>query len=162
MPASSGSTQQHWEDVYAQTDVEETGWFEASPGVSLSLVDRCDLEPADPIVDIGAGASSLAASLLERGQRDISVLDISQNALDELQSRLGSERAAQIQFIRADVTEPGLRARVGPVQLWHDRAMLHFLTTDADCSSYARVLEATVAPGGYAILATYALDGAPT
>lgn len=162
MPAPPGSSREHWDGVYASVPIEETGWFEASPTVSLSLIERCDLDPADPVVDVGAGASSLAAAFLERGQRDVSVLDISANALDQLRSRLGPDRAEQVRFINADVTEPGLRAKLGPVQLWHDRAMLHFLTSDADCASYARAVESTVMPGGYAILATYALNGAPT
>lgn len=154
--------QHHWDEVYAGSEIEETGWYEAEPTVSLSLIDHCELAPEEAILDVGAGASSLVGELQDRGFRDLTVLDISANALDRLRTALGEERAARIRFVRADVTDPAALEIVPPLQLWHDRAMLHFLTEERDCERYAEAVRAAVAPEGYVILATYALHGAPT
>jgi len=162
MSASDRSDQAHWDEVYAKTTVEQTGWFEESPTVSLSLIDHCKLGPDDTVLDVGAGASSLAATLIERGVGGVSVLDISERALDALRDRLGPAKAERVQFVHADVTDPTALEAVPPLQLWHDRAMLHFLIEDDQCARYAEAVNAAVAPGGYALLATYALHGAPT
>ena len=94
--------------------------------------------------------------------RDVSVLDISPVALARLRERLGPDRSARIRFIVADVTDPAALEDVPALQLWHDRAMLHFLIEDDQVEQYARAVDAAVVPGGYALLATYALHGAPT
>lgn len=162
MPALDRSAREHWEGVYTRTAVDQTGWWEASPSVSLAMIERIGLEPDDAILDAGAGASTLVDHLLDQGQRDVTVLDISQAALDALRARLGPERAEQVQSLCGDVTDPATLEGIGPVRLWHDRAMLHFLIEDDHCEHYASALNAAVAGGGYALLATYALHGAPT
>ncbi len=159
---SGGSTREHWEAVYERTAVDQTGWWEESPSVSLALVDGLGLDPDDAILGVGAGASTLVDHLLERGQRDVTVLDISQTALDELRGRLREELAEAVRFVCGDVTRAETFEGIEPIQLWHDRAMLHFLIEDDQCERYAAAVDAAVAPGGYALLATYALHGAAT
>ena len=153
--------QRHWDQAHADTATDQTGWFEQDPTSSLTLIARCDLAPTDPILDVGARTSFLVDRLLHRGFQNVTVLDISPTALDEVRDRLGSDRA-EVGFVHADVTDPALPDRLPPARLWHDRAALHFLTEDEDCAQYASTLRSTVAPGGYAILATYSLEGAPT
>ncbi|MDA0352947.1 MAG: class I SAM-dependent methyltransferase [Chloroflexi bacterium] len=155
-------TQRHWDEAYSGTAIERTGWYEETPTISLALIDECRLSPQDSIVDIGAGASTLVDRLLDRGFENLAVLDISGQALDHLRQRLSAEDAGRVRFIRTDVTAPDVGSELGPVMLWHDRATLHFLAEGADCDRYARTLQGCVAPGGYAVLATYALHGAPT
>jgi SAM-dependent methyltransferase len=162
MPDANGSTQEHWEAVYERTAVDQTGWWEASPTVSLAMIERLGLGPDDAILDVGAGASTLVDHLLDRGHRNVAVLDISERALEELRTRLGPQRAESVRFVCGDVTDPATLAGIEPVRLWHDRAMLHFLIEDDQCEQYAAALNTAVAPGGYALLATYALHGAPT
>ena len=154
--------QPHWDDAYARSPVEQTGWYEETPAISLALIDQCRLDPADPIVDVGAGASTLVDRLLDRGFEHLTVLDISRRALDQLRERLSAADAERVRFIHTDVTAGDLGSELGTVRLWHDRATLHFLTDAGDCGRYAETLQGCVAPGGYAILATYALHGAPT
>jgi SAM-dependent methyltransferase len=162
MTSPDSSAREHWDGVYGQTAVDETGWWEASPSVSLAMIERVGLQPDDPILDAGAGASTLVDHLLDRGQRDVTVLDISERALEELRTRIGPERAESVRFVCGDVTDPATQEGIEPVRLWHDRAMLHFLIEDDQCAQYAAALTAAVALGGYALLATYALHGAPT
>lgn len=162
MPAERRSDQRHWDEVYANTAMDQTGWFEDSPTVSLSLIDHGELGADDAALDVGAGTSSLAPALIERGVGDVTVLDISERALEALRSGLEPAVAERIRFVRADITDPVALESAPPLQLWHDRAMLHFLIEDDQCDRYAAAVNAAVAPGGYALLATYALHGAST
>jgi cyclopropane fatty-acyl-phospholipid synthase-like methyltransferase len=162
MPSAEPEAQRHWDEVYSGAEIEQTGWYEEEPTLSLALIDGCHLEPDAPILDVGAGASSLVDRLLDRCFRDMTVLDISAHALDSMRARLGPDQSAAIRFIRADVTDPELPEQLGTVELWHDRATLHFLIEDDQCNRYAAALHAAVVPGGYALLATYALHGAST
>ena len=153
--------QRHWDEVHASTESDETGWYEEEPTLSLELIERCELAPTDAILDVGAGTSFLVDRLLERGFRNLTVLDISPTVLDEVRDRLRVDHV-MVGFIHADLTDAELSDRLPLVQLWQDRAALHFLTSDDDCAQYGRTLRATIAAGGYALLAAYALEGAPT
>ena len=106
------------------------------------------------MIDVGGGASLLAERLLERGY-SVTVLDISKTAIDRARSRIG-DRASQIQWIVADVTE---NPQLGSFEVWHDRAVFHFLTASADRAAYTALLARTVPVGGHLIIATFALDG---
>jgi EEF1A lysine methyltransferase 2 len=153
------TTVSHWDKVHGSTPVERTGWFEAEPDLSLRLVSRCGLGPDDPIVDVGSGASSFVDHLLDAGYRQLIAADISPVALDLLRDRLG-ERAGSVRFIVDDLALPTDLLDLRDVALWHDRAALHFLTEAADRERYAETVRAVVRPGGFVILAAFALDGA--
>lgn len=154
--ATVASLREHWENVYSTRDDDALSWHRAHLENSLSYIDACDLDSDAHIVDIGAGASTLVDDLLERGFQNLSVIDIAQSALDRSKNRLG-ERAETVDWIASDVTEPVLEPDT--VDLWHDRAVFHFLTDDLDRSAYRdRILDA-VKPEGCVVIATFAPDG---
>jgi ubiquinone/menaquinone biosynthesis C-methylase UbiE len=146
---------QHWEGVYAQKQPSEVSWFQPRPECSLRLIAAAGVDKAQPIIDMGGGASRLVDNLLAEGYGDISVLDISAAALRHTRERLG-ERAARVTWIEADAT---VFTPSKNYALWHDRAVFHFLTDPADRQAYRQRLERGLRPGGHLIIATFALDG---
>jgi SAM-dependent methyltransferase len=153
------SRQAHWEGVYSKKGENEVSWFQENPAPSLELIAQVGARPASAVVDIGGGASRLVDNLVERGFQDVTVLDLAGAALEaakaRLKARLGS-RVAQVHWIVADVTvwEPSKA-----YDIWHDRAAFHFLTEERDRAAYVARLERSLKVGGYAIIATFALDG---
>jgi SAM-dependent methyltransferase len=149
------SRQAHWEGVYTQKGESEVSWFQENPTPSLELIEQVGATAASAIIDIGGGASRLADNLIDRGFRDVTVLDLSDAALQAAKTRLGG-RASQVHWMVADATiwEP-----VKVYDVWHDRAAFHFLTEDRDRAAYAVRLERTLKVGGHAIIGTFALDG---
>ena len=144
----------HWNDRYSGGGIDRLSWFEASPVLSLSLI-RAAVGPEAGVIDVGGGASRLPDALLEAGFDDVTVLDLSQEALEQSQARLGA-RGAQVAWQVADIT------RWQPTRLyhlWHDRAVFHFLTTREDREAYADRLTRALTPGGTLILMTFAEDG---
>ena len=145
----------HWETVYTTKRENEVSWFQENPAPSLELIDLARPTPGSAIVDIGGGASRLVDSLLARGFNSVTVLDISEAALDAAKARL-AERASQAHWIVADVT------KWYPTQafdVWHDRAAFHFLIDPADRSAYVTRMKQAIKPGGHAIIGTFAIDG---
>ncbi|MBS0198284.1 MAG: class I SAM-dependent methyltransferase [Planctomycetes bacterium] len=151
-----GSRTQHWNRVYETKSDEQLSWLQASPDTSLALFDAITPPPRSAI-DIGGGQSLFAAKLLSRGVEHVAVLDISAAAIERAKARLG-EPAPRVHWIVADVTAPWHST---PVDLWHDRAVFHFLTNPADRAAYAARAACTVKPGGSMIIATFAPDGPP-
>jgi SAM-dependent methyltransferase len=149
------SRQAHWEGVYTKKGENEVSWFQENPAPSLELIAQVGATPASAIIDIGGGASRLVDNLTDRDFENVTVLDLSEAALEAAKGRLGG-RAAQVHWIAADATvwEP---AKVYDV--WHDRAAFHFLTDDCDRAAYVVRLERALKVGGHAIIATFALDG---
>ena len=152
--------QQHWDRTYAEKSLEELGWYEPDPEPSLALIDRCGLSEDARIIDVGAGATLLVDQLLDRGYQSLGVLDISAQALKVLREQLDPERAARVRWINADITDPAVADEIGPIDLWHDRALLHFLLGDGERARYVDALRSTVVPGGYAVIAAFAVGGA--
>ncbi len=145
----------HWETVYTTKGENEVSWFQEDPAPSLELIGLARPTPETAIVDIGGGASRLVDLLITRGFKQVTVLDISQAALDAAKARLG-ERASQAEWVVADVTK-WQPART--FEIWHDRAAFHFLTDPADRSAYVARLRQAVRPGGHVIIGTFAIDG---
>jgi len=149
----------HWDAAYQRVPMQQLGWYEASPEVSLELLERGHVRADELILDVGSGASTFVAELVARGYQRIAAVDISQVALDELQEMLG-EHASQVRFVHGDVTRLETFEGLQGADVWHDRAALHFLTDPTDQEAYARALRATVRPGGVVILAAFAIGGA--
>ncbi|MGC9370546.1 MAG: class I SAM-dependent methyltransferase [Paracoccaceae bacterium] len=149
--------QAHWDAAYEGRGEEALSWFQARPEPSLSLITE-HAAPAGAVLDVGGGASLLPDALLEAGYVDLTVLDLSQVALSAAQARLGA-RADKVHWICDDVTDwvPGRG-----YDLWHDRAVFHFLTAPAERTAYVNTLVAALRPGGVAIIATFAPDGPET
>ena len=147
--------QAHWQRVYAEKEPTDVSWYQRVPTKSLQLIRAADTARSGPVLDVGSGASTLVDQLLAEGYTDISVLDVSGKALERSRERLG-ERAAAVQWIESDVTafEPSRRYEV-----WHDRAVFHFLTDPGERSKYIDVLERALRPGGHLLLATFGPDG---
>ena len=146
---------EHWRTVYATKGSQAVSWFQAVPEPTLAAFDRLRVSPGMAVIDVGAGASCLADALLDRGFTDITLLDIADSALEASRSRLGP-RAGQIQWQVADVRDWRPTRRF---DVWHDRAVFHFLTESAGRDQYRRALAEATHPGSIVILATFALDG---
>jgi SAM-dependent methyltransferase len=150
------SRRAHWETVYASKSEREVSWFQESAAPSLELIAEAGVTPLSAIIDVGGGASRLVDALLEKGFRDVTVLDISEAALAAAKARL-SERGLSVQWVISDVTE--WRPEAAAFDLWHDRAAFHFLTDPGDRTAYVARMIRALKPGGHAIIATFALDG---
>lgn len=146
-------TQAHWDKAYTEKSETQLSWFQDVPARSLAMIAAASSHGA--LIDVGGGASRLVDALLEAGRTDITVLDISQAALDHARARLGP-RAAQVHWICADITQ-WRPERVWDV--WHDRAVFHFLTQPEAQDAYIAALTAATRPGAAVILSTFAPDG---
>ncbi len=145
----------HWQGVYKRKHEDEVSWYQARPETSLRLIANTGLGHDAAIIDAGAGASRLVDYLLDAGYADITVLDIAETALGKARERLG-ERAGQVDWIVADLLAWRPRRHY---DIWHDRAVFHFLTDAADRRRYVEVLKSAIAPGAHVIIATFAPDG---
>ena len=146
-------SQAHWDSVYAADNLDELGWYEPRAS-TLGLVTAYST-PADPLIDVGGGASPLTLELARLGYRDLTVLDISERALRASRNAM-CEHVEVVSWIRADVTRfrPERRWR-----LWHDRAVFHFLIEQDDREAYRSVAASALEPGGILIVATFAPEG---
>jgi len=151
----SEARRDHWQDVYRTKAVDSVSWFQPHPEPSLDALDRLGAGLGHAFIDIGGGASTLAATLAEGGCDDVAVLDISEAALAHARQQAG-DAGSRIEWIAADITDWRPQR---PRGVWHDRAVFHFLTDAADRASYRSALHAGLAPGGLAIIATFAPDG---
>lgn len=149
------SYKQHWENVFTTKAEEEVSWFQPYPKTSMEFVELFNLPLDANIIDIGGGDSHFVDALLDKGYRNIYVLDISANAIKRAKQRLG-ERANKVHWIVSDVTE-----FEPPVQFdfWHDRAAFHFLTTEDTIYKYVSIAEDAIKKDGYLILGTFSENG---
>ena len=145
----------HWENVYTSKSSTEVSWYQPKPDLSLRLIHDTGLDKDSPLIDIGGGASTLVDTLYDEGYTAITVLDVSASALAHARDRLG-EKADGIRWIETDIMvfEPHRR-----YQLWHDRAVFHFLTEQKDRALYVETMKRTLLPGGDVIIMTFAVDG---
>jgi len=149
------NAQQHWNQVYERKSPEEVSWFQREPRVSLDLIVRGG-STSDVIIDVGGGASTLVDHLLVGGYIAVTVLDISTVALDAARNRLRDSRR-RVQWVAADVLTHSFTPH--SVDVWHDRAVFHFLTSAADRGTYVDQVARAVRPGGKVVVATFAEDG---
>jgi len=148
-------TRSHWEQVWADTAHDETSWYTPEPEVSLELIDAIDPPRDARVLDVGGGASTLVDHLLDHGLSNVSVLDVAESALEKARKRLG-ERSARVNWIVGHVLEAPIESGV---DIWHDRAVFHFLTEPEDRQAYADQLERCLSPDGHAIVATFSPEG---
>lgn len=146
----------HWEHVYQTRRPDEVSWFQPEATLSLELIQRVAPSHDSYIVDVGAGASTLVDGLIAAGYSNLMLLDVSHAALEETRRRLG-DAAHRVLWREADVLSARFESSVFDV--WHDRAVFHFLTDPADRLRYVRQVRRAVRPGGHAIVATFAEDG---
>ena len=144
----------HWDAAYTQGDSTRS-WFEEQPVMSLRMLDAAGVSAADALIDVGGGASLLTGVLLDRGFRDLTVLDVSVVGVEHARDRLGP-RADQIHWVTADVLSWHPQRHY---QAWHDRAVFHFLTTDEHRQQYLRALDTVTGPDAIAVFGCFAPDG---
>ncbi|MBT8399121.1 MAG: class I SAM-dependent methyltransferase [Rhodothermia bacterium] len=149
------STSSHWKRAYLDNPETRVSWYQRSPDKSLEMIRSLDLSKHARIIDVGAGASRLVDHLLADGYQSITLLDIADEPLALVRDRLG-EAAAKVQFVVSDIAD---FAPAGPIDLWHDRAVFHFLITDDERGQYLRTLRDSVAPGGHVLIATFGPEG---
>ncbi len=156
---AAASLAEHWDSVY-RTRGLDVSWYEAVPTTSLSILGESGVTSADSVLDVGGGRSGLVEALLDRGHRDLTVLDVSAQALhsvaDRVAARFGPASSAAVTWLVGDVRswQPGRQYRV-----WHDRAALHFLVEEPDVAAYAAAAGDAVMAGGLLVVATFAPDG---
>jgi SAM-dependent methyltransferase len=145
----------HWEKTYAEKEPDRVSWFQDRPARSLDLIQAAQLEPTAGIIDVGGGASSLAAELLGVGYSDVTVADISGRALDRARDALGPD-SLRVCWLQADARTYDF-ART--FDLWHDRAVFHFMVTPADREAYLAALRRALAPSGHLVISTFGPAG---
>jgi trans-aconitate methyltransferase len=152
---SSGTEERtaHWETVYRGNGTDALSWYQAEPVMSLQMLDLLGVTPGSGVIDIGGGSSLFVDRLLARGFGDLAVLDISDAALQAARLRVGDD--ARVAWIVGDILswEPTRR-----YDLWHDRAVFHFLSGQ-EVEEYREVMRRGLAPGGSVVMATFAPDG---
>ena len=155
MPIEEFDPKRHWENVYQSKKPGEVSWYQEDPAVSRDLIALTGVNREQKIIDVGGGASVLADALLEKEFCDITVLDISAQAIGHAQERMKG-RAQNIVWIEADITtfEPTRQ-----YDLWHDRAVFHFLTNPLDRKKYIEVMKKAVKPNGHIIIAAFSPEG---
>jgi len=153
--AAAADVAPRWDALHADRSDDELSWFQPDPRASLELVASTGVSPAAAMIDVGGGSSRVVDGLLDRHHRDLTVLDVSAEALARARDRLGAT-ASHVSWIVSDVRtwRPDRR-----YELWHDRAVFHFLVDPPDRAAYLAVLEAALAPGGWVVMATFAEDG---
>jgi len=150
---------QHWEEVYSNKESTEVSWYQQHPERSLELIKATGIDASASIIDIGGGASTLIDCLLAAGYQNLSVLDIAHGAIEQAKARLArsmAEWANKVEWIEQDITK---FVAEQPFDIWHDRAVFHFLTDADDRLSYVDTMSNALKPGAHAIIATFSLDG---
>lgn len=149
-------TQAHWERVYGTKAPTEVSWFRPHLETSLALIEQLTADRSASIIDVGGGESTLVDDLIGRGYGNVTVLDISRTAIEHSKKRLGSAWQ-QVNWLVADITQAELPAHAYDV--WHDRAVFHFLTERAQRLAYVRQVASAVKPGGHVIIGTFGPEG---
>ncbi len=157
-PAVASDQGAHWDEVYRENGSEDLSWFQEHPALSLELISAAAPDLDARIIDVGGGDSLLVDHLLEQGYRELTVLDISPSAIERAQSRLGT-RADPVRWIVGDVLAMGA---LGSFDVWHDRALFHFLIDRHRRQQYVAAATNAVVPQGAVIIATFARDGPTT
>lgn len=146
----------HWEKIYGAKAPESVSWYRPHLETSLALIERTAADRHAAIIDVGGGESTLVDDLLARGFQNITVLDVSQTAIDVTRKRLGAP-AERVHWLAADIT----RAELQPYSydVWHDRAVFHFLISLEDRAAYVRQVARSVKRGGHVIVSTFGPEG---
>ena len=147
--------QEHWENVWSRKKSNEVSWYQKYPETSIDLILSTNPSKNAKIIDVGGGDSNLVDKLLDMGFKDITLLDISTKALERAKEKLG-DRSNLVKFIECDIRDFDTNERY---DIWHDRALVHFLTSEDDLKNYVELVKKHVNEYGYLILATFSING---
>jgi SAM-dependent methyltransferase len=150
------NAQEHWDRIYRTKAPDQVSWYSPHLSASLELIERASGSRAAQIIDIGGGESTLVDDLIAQGYQDITVLDISQTAIDANKKRLG-RKAERVHWLAADVTK--IKLEPACLDVWHDRAVFHFLTGSKKRAAYVRQVGQALRPGGHVIIGTFGPEG---
>ncbi|WP_053976813.1 class I SAM-dependent methyltransferase [Mangrovimonas xylaniphaga] len=150
----------HWDNVYDTKADPELGWYEPHPETTLQLIDKCHLQPDASILAVGAGTSNLIDALVSSGYQNIIANDLSDVALSKLKARIKHEFNHDLNCITDDLTQPKALLEQDQIDLWVDRAVLHFFLKEEEQATYFELIKKVVAKDGYVLIAVFALDGA--
>lgn len=145
----------HWENVYQTKDTTKVNWYQPVPETSLRLIEKLNLTATAKIIEVGSGNSNLPEYLMENGYSEITLVDISEESLKTAKKRLG-DKSKQVKFLAADV------ANFAPPEkydLWHDRAVFHFLTNEKDVLNYVKTASENILQGGFLIISSFSNNG---
>ncbi|NQV72177.1 class I SAM-dependent methyltransferase [bacterium] len=149
------STPEHWNAIYGKYERHELGWYTPRLATSLEWIEKHSPHPLPSIIDIGGGSSTLLDDLIDKGYQDITLVDISETALEETKRRLGN-RAGAVRTICSDIRSADLV--LPPVQVWHDRAAFHFLRNSTEIAAYKALLLNTLEEKGVFILGVFSVN----
>jgi SAM-dependent methyltransferase len=149
----------HWNNAYTKTEINKLGWYEENLEPSLRLIDKCNLNSDASILNVGAGATTLVDELLRQGYTNVIANDLSETALEKLKERLG-EKSQSVKCIVDDLTKPTALINLDKIDLWHDRAVVHFFNDENEQNTYFNLVKTLVKDNGFVIIATFNLDGA--
>lgn len=155
---SENNLKTHWDKAYKK-ETEKLGWYEESPEPSLQLISKCGLSKDSKILNVGVGASTLIDELLLLGYKNLIANDISSNAIEKLKIRLG-DKSNKVMWIVDDLTNPKELNHIDQIDLWHDRAVLHFFNDPYEQECYFNLVNRLVKKNGYVIIAAFNLNGA--
>ena len=145
----------HWQSVYQKKSPLDVSWYQKEPTLSMELIRCTQVNSDEAIIDVGGGASVLVDYLCRGGFTNLAVLDISENALASARKRLG-DSGKSIEWFEADITQFDAPHQFS---IWHDRAVFHFLTDQADRKDYIKAMKHALKPGGHLIIAAFAIGG---
>jgi len=145
----------HWENIYTTKELKDVSWYQPTPTTSLEFLNQFNIDTNASIIDIGGGDSFLVDHLLEMGYTDVTVLDISEAALDRAKKRLGN-KAWLVKWIVADATT---FVPTKQYDFWHDRAAFHFLTNDTEIDNYINTIRQSLSPAGVLVMGTFSEQG---
>lgn len=148
--------QSHWERIYTEKAPDQVSWYRPHLETSLALIEHAAVGPSASIIDVGAGESTLVDDLLARGHSNLTILDISKEAIEATKKRLG-KAAERVRWLAADITQADFEGCA--YDIWHDRAVFHFLTSEADRRAYVRQVIRTVKRGGHVIISAFGPEG---
>lgn len=150
------AAKEHWETVYKKKGYTEVSWYQPHASQSMKLIESTQVLKSASIIDVGGGASPLVDDLIDAGFSKVTVLDLSKTALEASKFRLGN-RSKSVNWIVSDILEVEIPKH--SIDVWHDRAVFHFLTNESDRRTYVDAVLNAVKPGGFVIVATFAEDG---
>ena len=145
----------HWEKIYSTKQLDEVSWYQPTPETSISFLKASNLPKDAAIIDVGGGDSFLVDYLIEEGYSNVSVLDISERAIERARFRLGVD-ASKVKWIVSDVSDfvPEIK-----YDFWHDRAAFHFLTNPSEIQQYKGTVKSSIKPNGHVVIGTFAKTG---
>jgi len=156
-PEENKDYKAHWDTAYTNSPNEKLGWFETDLSPTLQLIEKSGVSKSAKIINIGAGSTMLIDELIKQGFDNLIATDISPVSLSSLENRIGE---GEVEMIVDDLTKPTTLKNIDTVDLWVDRAVLHFFTEEKDQKTYFELLKSKIKSGGFALIAEYNLDGA--